>query len=447
MNRALLAIAALLTPPLVAGCLIDRGPLPPATTERDSSVADASGDVGELPDAWTEPDEDASTDAFTPIDAWDPTDAWSEPDTGPDAPRCTPRCTSATSVILCDGDTERADDCKLGCNAATARCFAVNPSNVPTSLFDEASTELSISSPTTIDTAVMGRTITQRDGSQVSVLVHTSVTISSTVTVVGPRPLVIIARDGVDISGTLDASAMGATPGPRGMAGASSVGGSAAGPGAGQGGGHAGDWADGGGGGGGLCGTGGTGGDGNGGRGGRGGGPTDIAADPETLRGGGGGGAGNGDGSLFGVGGAGGGAIQISTRGTLTVSGRIVSRGSSGAPGRGGSGNDAAGGGGGSGGFILLEGSLVDVSGGVDATGAPGGSGDGGGGGGAAGGGAAGSNGGDGGDHSAAFDAGNGGGGGGGAGCVVVRSFDPPVLRNVAPSDAIGLHSLPLMLE
>jgi len=457
MNRSLLAIALALAT-ASAGCIIDRGPLVPVDADRpgdDAFVADQDADVDapeEPIDAWRILEDDAALDAALEPDAWvDPIDAWAQPDTGPDAPRCTPRCEDASTLIACSGDVESSETCKLGCGGTPAHCFEVNPSNVATSLFDEASSELSITGNTTIDTGrdregfPMGLVLTQSDGSPVAVLLHTTVTISATLTVVGQRPLILIARDGITITGAIDVSAMGATPGPRGLAGGTGAGGSASGPGAGSGGSHSGSYADGGGGGGGLCGTGGTGGTGSGARGGRGGGMTDVVADPQALRGGGGGGAGNGD--YVGAGGAGGGALQISTRGTLTVTGRILARGSAGQAGGTGGGNDGSGGGGGAGGWVLLEGSAVNVSGGIDAMGGAGGGGGRGGGGGSAGGGATGSNGGNGGDNDRAFDAGNGGGGGGGAGCVIVRSFEPPMLVNVAPSDALGLHRLPLLLE
>ena len=172
-----------------------------------------------------------------------------------------------------------------------------------TSIFDTAASDLVVSSDMTIDTSSMGMRRAQRDGSQVALLVFGSIDVGGTLTVIGPVPLMLVARDGITIGGAIDVSAVGATPGPGGRPGASTGGGSAAGPGNGRGGGHEGDWEDGGGGGGGQCGTGGRGGDaaptfGTTARGGDGGGATDAAGDPETLRGGGGGGAGNGSGAF-----------------------------------------------------------------------------------------------------------------------------------------------------
>jgi hypothetical protein len=421
------------------GCLIDRSPLVP-------------GDAGDLvPDAFVDEPDAPTDDAFgldafvAEADAFVEPDAFAlPPDAALDAPTCTPRCMGAV-LIECAGGVEMPRTCDLGCNEAATRCFRVDPSNVATSIFDLATSDLDVSTDRTIDTDREGLVRTQRDGTEVAVLVHGSVTVSATLRAVGSRPLVIIARDGVDVSGTIDVSAVGNTPGPRGRPGATSAGGDASGLGAGRGGTHDGDYRDGGGGGGGLCGRGGTGGSGGASSlGGVGGGPHDLGTDAETLRGGGGGGAGNGASGRFGAGGAGGGALQISSRGTITVRGRILARGSAGANGLGGSGNDGAGGGGGAGGWILLEAPDLELSGTLDASGGPGGDGEGGISGGRAGGGSD-SNGGNGATHDSYF--GDGGGGGGGAGCIVLRSHRPPMLATTSPRDAIGLHLLPLSLD
>lgn len=451
MNRAHLAILiALSAGGTVAGCLIDRGPLVAVDADRpldDAFVVERDDADMELPDA---PDGDAAIDAALDLDAWlDPSDAWSEPDAGPDAPACIPRCVDPTTLASCAAG-EPVETCKLGCGGAPAHCFEMVVSNTAgsSSIFDTATSDLDVPGDMTFDTAGADRTDvrTQRDGSEAVVRVHGSISIGGTLRVVGTRPLILVARDGISITGGIDVSAVAATPGPGGRAGATSSGASASGPGNGRGGAHDGDWDDGGGGGGGQCGAGGEGGDGGAARGGAGGGVTDVAADPESIRGGGGGGAGNGD--HFGRGGGGGGGVQLSSRGSITVGGRVLARGADGANGFGGDDNDGAGGGGGAGGWILLEAPSVMVTGTLDASGGRGGSGQNGG---AGGGGGAGASlaGGGGGDNASGWgDPGDGGGGGGGAGCIVVRSADPAGLTGtLSPSAPGGLHQLPLVVR
>lgn len=424
------------------GCLVDRSPLTGGEVREDAGEGEA--DVTERPDAYVEPGVDADLDAFEP-DAYSEdafsADAYAEDAYAPDA--CVVRC-DGRSLVTCEGSpSERRDECKLGCgDAPSPHCLQMVTSNLGSAtIFDTATSDLIVGEATTIDTTTMGARRTQRDGSEVAVLVYGRVTIGGALRIVGPVPLVLIARDEITIGGSIDVSAMGGTPGPGGRAGATSVGAMASGPGNGRGGQHEGTYEDGGGGGGGQCGTGGRGGDGGGGRGGDGGGRTDAAGDPETLRGGGGGGAGNGD---FGVGGSGGGAVQLSTRGTITIGGQVLARGSNGDEGRGG-GNWGSGGGGGAGGWILLEAPSVMVVGTLDASGGSGGRGYEGGGGGA--GGTTSSDGAAGGGDSGGIGP-NGGGGGGGAGCLVVRSADAaaPTSGTLRPSDG-GLQRLPLLLQ
>jgi hypothetical protein len=453
MKDTLLSIACLLAlSGGAAGCVIDRSPLTGGEVRDDAAGEEIDGGSEPLPDAHVEPGVDADLDAFA-LDAYaddaHADDAFSEDVFAPDA--CVVRC-DGSDLVICEGSrTEMREGCKLGCSDTPApHCRQMITSNLGSgTIFDTATSDLVVNDSTTIDTATMGMRRTQRDGSEIALLVYSSITINNTLRVVGPVPLILVARDGITVGGSIDVSAMDAVPGPGGRRGADGAGASASGPGNGRGGGHEGSYEDGGGGGGGQCGTGGRGGDadpdiGTTARGGDGGGRTDAAGDPETLRGGGGGGAGNGDGGRFGVGGAGGGAVQLSSRGTITIGGSVLARGSQGRPGSGGSGNDGSGGGGGAGGWILVEAPSVTIGGTLDAIGGNGGGGDSGGGGGAGGttssDGAAG--GGDGGGGA------NGGGGGGGAGCLVIRSFDPlPMSGTFRPSDATGLQRLPLLLQ
>lgn len=423
-----------------SGCLIDRSALGGGASGEDTGPTDRDAS---RPDAYVDPATDADLDAFEP-DAY-ADDAFSV-DASADAfaaDACVVRCLDAETIVYCEGSrSESTDTCKYGCSdTPAAHCREMVTSNLRSaSIFDTASGDLVVSESMTIDTSMMGDMRSQRDGTPVRVLVYERIVIGNNLRVIGPVPLILIARDEITIGGTLDVSAMGSMPGPNGRAGAGSSGGSASGPGAGGGGEHRGSYDDGGGGGGGQCGLGGRGGVGGGAPGGDGGGRTDTAVDPESLRGGGGGGAGNGD---HGVGGAGGGAIQLSTRGTITIGGSVLARGSNGGNGDN-DGNWGSGGGGGAGGWVLLEAPAVIVSGTIDASGGNGGSGEDGGGGGA--GGASTSDGATGGSDTGTW--GNGGGGGGGAGCIVVRSSGAmsPTMGMLRPSDG-GLLRLPLLVE
>ncbi len=101
------------------------------------------------------------------------------------------------------------------------------------------------------------------------------------------------------------------------------------------------------------------------------------SVDLQPLLGGSGGAVSGGGPNLFGFGGSGGGALQVSIRGTLSVSstGSIVASGSGGGGGRVGVNAGDAGGGGGSGGSLLLEASTFWIAGGVCANGGGGGGG------------------------------------------------------------------------
>lgn len=344
-------------------------------------------------------------------------------------------------------------------------CGMISASNVDDSLWDEsASDDLTIHGAGVVRAnteacrlaSVNGEVVTQGDGSEVCVVQVRDLTISegSSVSVTGPRPLVIMAIGNVRIDGEIDASAHNDEPGAGGGSGGVIEEINGTGPSPGAGGVHIDDFDDGGGGGGGLCGAGGVGGIGGSAAGGAGGAALSSWT-LEPLVGGSGGGRGRGEGNATttnaGLGGAGGGALQISSLTEIEINGRLFAGGGGGLGGErilGMGSNYGSGGGGGSGGGILLEAPTVTFGdaaqvvlngggGGAAATNAYAG-GDGHDGtdfaapsaGGLAGGGATGASGGDGahgdtlngapGEDREAFT--NGAGGGGGAGCLLVRN-------------------------
>jgi hypothetical protein len=220
------------------------------------------------------------------------------------------------------------------------------------------------------------------DGSEVAVLHVASLTIAPdvVVAVTGARPLVVVSRGDIAVGGTLDAGAHATLAGP----GASPAGAGGVGL-------HAGSYLDGGGGG---AGHGEGGGDGGEARyagttacsgtsvgalataGTAGDGDDDAAL--EWLVGGAAGGAGGSSCPSQGLGGAGGGALQLSSFTRISVAGLVRAGGGGG---RGGSNcgpmDASAGGGGGAGGSIYLEAPEVSVlaSGAITANGGGGGSG------------------------------------------------------------------------
>ena len=213
-------------------------------------------------------------------------------------------------------------------------------------------------------------------------LLHTRsfvVAAGANVTVVGTRPLVILAAGDVHVDGLLDGGGKGAQPGAGGA-------GSAAGLGAGQPGVHSGIYSDSGGGGGGFGSagadggnvTGGPGGPANGGR----GGPMYGDAMQMVLLGGSGGAPGSAGSCGNNPGGAGGGAIQLYSATAIHVgAGGAVNTGGGGGAGGidcGAAGNAGGGAGGGSGGAIFLQAPVVDNAGRLTANGAGGGGGGGG---------------------------------------------------------------------
>jgi hypothetical protein len=196
---------------------------------------------------------------------------------------------------------------------------------------------------------------TQSSGPDVVIIPLSGLTVASgsTLRLQGDRPVILAVFGDVSIAGTVDASGSGTTPGAGGnWSCGSSKGGDSTNNDC-----TSGSSGAGGGGFGTAGGRGGSGGGGNRGSGGVARGNTDIV----PLYGGClGGQVFHGDGSDP-VGGGGGGAVQISAAGTLTVSGAVRANGGVGAEGS--CGNEAGGAGGGSGGAILLEGTAVSTSG------------------------------------------------------------------------------------
>jgi hypothetical protein len=211
-------------------------------------------------------------------------------------------------------------------------------------------------------------------GAQVAVLHVRGFSVTGgVVKVTGSRPLVIVACGDVTISGTLDASAAGATPGAGGAASNMGTGAGAAGQ-------HVGMSTDSGGGGAGFATAGGAGGDASGelqlvARGGAAGSPYGDTAQA-TLEGGSGGGRGSpGDAQCpTQPGGAGGGAIQIYSTSSIHVTGGINVGGGGGAAGLPCGGMfSGAGSGGGSGGALYLQAPSVTIDGTLAANGGSGG--------------------------------------------------------------------------
>jgi hypothetical protein len=221
---------------------------------------------------------------------------------------------------------------------------------------------LLVESDVMIDTATGCETTTMDTAPGVCVVAATTIEIRAGVTLraIGPRPLLLLATDAIVVAGTLDAgSHRDGTAGPganfvdcrNGMAPTTTNG-------------------SGGGGHGGTFGT--VGGDGGAsvGRGAKGVAPTMIDM-PAVLRGGCPGIAGAD--TNPGVGGAGGGAVELNAP-TITVSGVVNA---SGAGGQGGTNGDSGGGGGGSGGMIVFDAPTLMITGMVMAQGGGGGGGSG----------------------------------------------------------------------
>ena len=397
-----------------------------------------------------------------------------------------PRCVDGT-LTFCQGGIRHTERCPLGCSGAGDSCGEPRPSNIDPSFWDPAAPDVDLDTNGDVhfDTTACAATsapsmiVAQADGPTLCVIQSRTFRVrpQTRLVVIGERPLVIAASGNVDVEGVIDVSARGLESGPGGYRGgvtgdspAAEVG-DGEGPGGGGLGEHDDPWSDGGGGGGGLCGAGGRGGRGGAAAGGTSGGAVAPSWDLTPLAGGSGGGRGRGivrgprvSDTNAGFGGAGGGALQISTPLELRLRGAIVAGGGGGLAGsRLLSDNWGSGGGGGSGGSILLEatdvifddGSRIDVAGGGGgggagnttaqdgedgrdadpvARGGAGGSVYGAGGGDSAGGASVGGE--DGGDNTGTGN--NAGGGGGGAGCIMVRVARPASVDNAAANPSVA---------
>jgi hypothetical protein len=400
---------------------------------------------------------------------------------------------SGNTLVTCAGGVASSRACVFGCASATA-CNELVPSSVGEWTWREDLPDIEIAGDVTFDTGSCGKltadapkgvVMTQSTTPDFATLPDLcvvaadefTVAVGARLTVFGARALVILASGDVTIAGVLDGSATTERAGPGGNGGGGS--GPSGGIGRGPRGGSLGERdadskGSGGGGGGALCGDGGDGGDGDDADGGEGGSALSNLFELSRLVGGSGGGMGAPRPGAGGFGGHGGGAMQISSRGTVTVSGSILVAG---AGGRGG-GNPAladwgAGGGGGSGGSLLLEAAVVVVNGvavlagggggggayttefgdagstgaGAETERAAGGEGAFGEGTGGAGS-APGDEDGEGGEDSTDFPGGNAGGGGGGSGCFVIRAKAWALGgATLHPAQEPGLKIFPPVLE
>jgi hypothetical protein len=193
-----------------------------------------------------------------------------------------------------------------------------------------------------------------------------SLTITGTVSLIGRRPVALVADGDITINGVLDARGGCTTfnPGPGGFNGGSAAGQSGSAPGGSMGGGSGATASSGGGGG--AYGT-------------AGGSAKDATggmpfgnAEITVLVGGAGGGAGGGGGN-FGRGGGGGGAVQLISNTNVVIASGGINAGGCG--GKLGAGANDSGGGGGAGGTILIEAPAVSVAGALAVNGGGGGGG------------------------------------------------------------------------
>lgn len=247
--------------------------------------------------------------------------------------------------------------CHAGCAPEGDRCLRVAPSNISRDDWDVAAEQagpLRIDGYASVDTTSCAfqdaKTRVYVGGMGLCALFVSELLIGegATLRVDGQYPLAIFSTGPITIAGMLDASAMGAKPGPGGGAGGAGSMLEGRGPSGGTG------VTFGPGGGGGYCGGGGA-------SAGPGGGSVSIGA-LVPLRGGSGGGA---------PGGGGGGAVQLTSDSPI----RILGGGSIQVAGGGGaaSGFSSNAGGGGSGGALLLESPSIEVAGRLIATGGSGG--------------------------------------------------------------------------
>jgi hypothetical protein len=271
-------------------------------------------------------------------------------------------CGVADTDADADGTADCADACPSGA-WTTGPCLPYTPLNLdPTRLdFVNAKPAVFNCGTTTVDTTASAPVLsngcgvaaalhvdTRPDGTSLVVLTVRDLTVAagSTLRLIGSRPVAIAAFGDVSVDGSVDASANASVGGAgSGMSCDASTGGDGVGN----------SSTGGGGGGGGGFGTaGGPGGTGDGARAGAGGAPrADASLVP--LRAGCPGGRGGGCSTFA----AGGGAVQLSASGRVTVKGTIRA---SGAAGTRGCGSEGGGSGGGSGGGILIEAKAIEAA-------------------------------------------------------------------------------------
>lgn len=364
----------------------------------DALVADRDGDgvpdaIDDCPDVPNPEQRGCGADAGVDASGDGPRDAGPDgQDAGPDHDGRADAPVDAPVDTAPDIAPDLGCTCPLGCHDGGA-CREIVPANggLPSTVFGGAvningTKQLAVdttscTAPAPLGNGQLGSAV---GGACIYQLTSFEITNAASLTATGDRPLIFIVRDGVTISGTLDAGGKGAKPGPGGgaggMPGNTGPGVVGSGPGGGK-----------------VCVCPITGSDDCGGGGGGfgelggAGGPEGAcsAGSPPTSMGGlaygsptleplvggsGGASAGQQPGDVFGAdgrGGGGGGALQISCLGPFTLDGTILAGG-----GGGGAGvktaplSGVAAGGGGSGGAVLLEAShftgagLVAVNGG-----------------------------------------------------------------------------------
>ncbi|RLB55581.1 MAG: hypothetical protein DRJ42_05750 [Deltaproteobacteria bacterium] len=322
------------------GCSLDTSALPPEVVG-DASTADSrvrGGDVG--------PEDGGAGDARTDSSVT-PTDS---------------------AVVPPDGGCDTSTPCPLGCSVIDpGRCSHLVSSNVDIDY--GAVADVMIDSNVDIDTtSCSGGSLPLAMDSGICVLRARTVTIASAVIVRvhGAAPFAVLAADGIQVDGVVDAAARGREPGPGGRSRAMGTDAED-----GTGGRHTSSGvADSGGSGAGLCGSGGKGGD-AGGNGSQTGAAGAMALggsfDGRPLRGGGHGGGGRDRTGPGAAGGGGGGAVQLSAGREIVIgaTGGVIAGGGGGVGASQSSSDDAvgSGAGGGSGGVILLEAPTVTVAG------------------------------------------------------------------------------------
>ncbi len=292
--------------------------------------------------------------------------------------------TAACSFVPAGGgsDDTAGEDAGIAIEVRDGPEAVTDVVHVPAGEESVGTADLVVTDDVTIDTSALtysgtlpaGVTLTavahDGTGPELAILRVRAFTIDAgaTVRAIGERPLVVLAASAT-IAGTLDVGARGGIPGAGGAA-------PAAGPGKGSDGQRSGSYADGGGGGGGHAMPGGEGGQGDGDGAGA---PGPATGDPALaiLAGGSGGGAVETDGCDPSTPGAGGGAVHLFARTTISIAlgGAISAGGGGGGGGRSCALQYLAGTGGGSGGAIDLQAARIDNAGTLAVNGGGGGGG------------------------------------------------------------------------